>query len=94
MVPEPDHSEPSRLQLFGPRIVVPLAFLRVLVTVELNDQPCLDAAEINDVRIDCHLTTKLPSIELSILQSRPQSFLSFGRIVAECPRASEWHFCD
>ncbi|MGA7872066.1 MAG: hypothetical protein WCA22_14360 [Candidatus Binatus sp.] len=64
----------------------------MLFAIDFDDQPRRAAAEIYDVRIERNLTTKLPAVELSILQNRPQSLHSFGGIATQCTRTSEWYF--
>jgi hypothetical protein len=38
----------------------------MLPSIELNDQPRFDAAEIHNERIDWHLSAKFPTLEVSI----------------------------
>jgi hypothetical protein len=56
----------------------------VLFSIEFDDQPCTDAAEIDNERVDRNLSAELPATKLPILEDRPEPLLSFGRIAAEC----------
>jgi hypothetical protein len=58
VVPEPEHTETECLQgLVSAQVVA--ALLEMLATVEFDDQPLLDAAEICDVAVDRVLPAKL-----------------------------------
>jgi hypothetical protein len=54
-----------------------------LSTIELDDETCLGAVEIHDVRADRLLTTKAKSIELLFSQAGPQTNLGFGGLFAK-----------
>jgi hypothetical protein len=58
VVPEPEHAKPERLQCLGSAQIV-TALLKMLASVEFEDQPLLDAAEIGDVAMDRVLPAKL-----------------------------------
>ncbi|HZC45643.1 MAG TPA: hypothetical protein VE243_04150 [Candidatus Acidoferrum sp.] len=79
-VPKSNYSEASRLQLLSPDVVILLARVAVLFSVEFYDQSRFDAAEICDVRINRDLSAKFEAIELSILHDRPEPLLGFGGI--------------
>ena len=71
-----------------------LFLVRMLSSIELNDQPRLDAAEIHNERIDRYLSAELPAIEFPVSEDRPQPLLGFCGIVTECARMGEGLVCD
>jgi len=81
-VPKSEHFETAGRQLLGSRIVVALC-IRVLFSVEFDDQPRPDAAEIDDEFIDRDLSAEFPAIELSVLEDRPEPLLGSRRSARE-----------
>jgi len=71
-----------------------LFLIRMLLAVELNDQPCFDAAEIHNERIDSYLSAEFPAVELSVSEDRPEMLFGFGGIATERARTSERLLCD
>jgi hypothetical protein len=66
----------------------------MLSSVELNDQPRFDAAEIHNERIDRYLSPEFPAVELSVLEDRPEPLFGVRGIATECARMGERLFCD
>lgn len=62
MIPEAEKSVSQMFQSCCPHGIVGLLF-RVLPPIGLNDQLCLNTDEINDIRLNDHLATKLVSVE-------------------------------
>jgi hypothetical protein len=54
----------------------------MLRSVGFNDQPLLEANEIDDIRPDDLLPPKLEGAEATVAEDRPQAFLSVGRVGA------------
>ena len=93
-VPKPDYSEAARLKLPGSRVVVALSRICVLFSVEFDDQPRSDAAEIGNEGVDRNLSAEFPSVELSILEYRPEPLLGFCGIAPECAGTSKGSLRD
>jgi len=55
----------------------------VLTSIEFDDHPPLDTAEIDDEFVDRNLSAEFIAIELSILEDLPESLLSVSRIAAK-----------
>jgi hypothetical protein len=66
----------------------------MLSSVELNDQPRFDAAEIHNERIDRYLSPEFPAVESSVSEDRPQPLFGVSGITTECARMGEGFFCD
>jgi hypothetical protein len=60
---------------------------RVLATVELDNELCVGAKEIDHKPIDWDLPLEFPSIEPPIAQAEPQLALGIGLIPTQTPRA-------
>lgn len=70
MIPEADNSVSQIFQSGCSLGIVGLLF-RVLPSIGLNDQLCLNTDEINDIRLNDHLAPKLVSIEPTSPQVLP-----------------------
>ena len=77
MVPESQHRVSCIAQKLS-SILVAGQFVRVLRTVDLDNEPCLWAKEIHEEWTDRMLAAELESIELAAAQTRPESMLPFG----------------
>jgi hypothetical protein len=77
MVPEPQHVVSRMVQKIGSTFVVG-QFVRVLRTIDLDNELRLWAEEIDEEWTDGMLAAELESIELAAAQARPQSVLPFG----------------
>ena len=77
MVPEPQHAI-SRIAQKPVSTFVARQFVRVLRTIDLDNQLRLRAKEICEEWTDWMLTAELESIELAAAQARPESMLPFG----------------
>jgi hypothetical protein len=62
VVPEPQHAPSLR---FKKRRACSIATLRMLATIQLDDHPALDAAEVRDVRRNRMLAPELQSSQLT-----------------------------
>ena len=93
-VPKSKNSETARSKLARSRIVISFARVSVLFAVEFDNQPRLDAAEINDERIDRKLPAEFPAVELSILENPPETFLGFSRVATKFAGTSKWSLRD
>ena len=81
IVPEPQHSIPGSLKLAcAPQIVSGL--LHMLTTIEFNDQPALEAAEIDDKPFNTMLPTK-PITKLTATKAIPEPDLRVGGVLAK-----------
>jgi hypothetical protein len=85
IVPESHHLESLSHQEQG-AFCVTRRLLDVLPTIELDDEPPLDANEIHDVAADGHLAPKLVTVELPIAHAIPQPLLRIGRSVPQDSR--------
>ncbi len=88
-VPKSGHFKTASFEVPSSRIVIAFLFVRVLFSVEFDDQARRDTAEIDDERIDRYLSAEFPAVELSILKNRPEPLLSFGGVTTECARTRE-----
>ena len=68
VIPKSEHSKTARFKLPGPRIVVTFLRIAMLFSIEFDNQPCFDAAEIDNKFVDRNLSAKFPAIELSTLK--------------------------
>jgi hypothetical protein len=78
VVPEPHDLESSQLEM-------PIAFevshgLIVLTAFDLDDQPRLEAHEIEDVIVERHLALELQTLQLLVSQCLPQDVFRFGGV--------------
>jgi hypothetical protein len=65
-VPKSDNSKAESFELLTSQIVVTLFLVGVLSSIELDNQPRFDTAEIHDERIDWHLSAEFPTVEVSV----------------------------
>jgi hypothetical protein len=89
-VPKSQDPEPARLQILSSLIIVTLARISVLLAIELDNQPCSDADEVNDVLVDGDLSAEFVAVEISISEDRPEALFGFGGIASQRARTSEW----
>jgi hypothetical protein len=68
VIPKSEHSKTARFELPGPRIIVTFLRIGMLFSIEFDNQPCLDTAEIDNEFVDRNLSAKFPGIELSTLK--------------------------
>ncbi len=64
-----------------------LCTTQMLTPIDLDDQPGLQAGEIDDIRADGYLSSKLVASELPATQPLPESALGIGHVGAQVPRA-------
>ena len=81
VIPEPQHTITSFIQSKRAKPVV-LSLLHMLTTIQLDDQPTLEATEINNKTFDTMLPAK-PIAKLSTPQAIPEPDLRIGSILAE-----------
>ena len=55
----------------------------MLTTVDLDNDPSLEASEIGDVRPDWNLTAKPVAFDLFSAESKPEAYFSIGHLLAE-----------
>ncbi|CAN5710283.1 hypothetical protein BH18PSE1_BH18PSE1_00340 [soil metagenome] len=84
MIPKSKHVITQYLETFSPSQVV-RDLLRMLATIDLDDNFGLQAEEIHDVGSKDLLTSKLDPVESSTAQSTPQASLRLGRILPQRP---------
>jgi hypothetical protein len=82
-IPKSQNPEPTRFQLSRSHIIVALSPVCVMLAVDLNDQPCSDAAKVDDVWVDNYLSAEFPAFEISVSQKRPHAFLGISWTAAE-----------
>lgn len=83
VIPESDDAKAIGCEAFCPCAII--GFLRrvaMLIAIEFDDQFCLEADEIDDIRPDWLLTAKLESVKLPIAQGEPQLTLDVGLLPA------------
>ena len=68
--------------------------IRMLATIDLDDEPALEAGEIGDVGTDLDLTPKLQPLDLTVAQLRPENSLRLGRVAAKRIGAGVGHQID
>ena len=96
VVPEPQHGVPRITEKLTSTVVTN-RLIRMLRTIELNDQLRFKANKICKKRSDGMLSSKLKSFHLVAAQTRPKLFFSLGLIDSESASrvASEgwfeWH---
>jgi hypothetical protein len=88
-VPESHYSKPQRFQLARSRIVVTLPRILVLLSINFDNQPCLDTAEIYDERVNRYLSAEFPAFEISVSEDCPEMLFGIGGIASESARASQ-----
>src|SRR5260221_8971475 len=81
-VPEAQHAEARLLEQLRSMLIT-LDSLRMLTTIELDDQTRFEALEVGDVTDHGDLPPKLPAAELASAQFPPQQLLDVGRRPAQ-----------
>ena len=78
-VRDPQQVEPVLLQHRGPRRIASQALIFVvLTTVQLDDEPALDAGEVGEERTDGVLPAELGAGEATVTELRPEEMLGVG----------------
>ena len=82
IVPESQNAVAHAFQIIGPKCIFAVLG-HMLAAVCLNDQPCLKAGEVNDIRFYNQLPSKLESGHTVRSQVIPKQFLCFRRLLAQ-----------
>src|SRR6202040_1637796 len=91
-VPEPQNATPIVTQKRAPAFVL-IFSLRVLRSINFDDQHRLQANEIDEERPDRVLPAELEAIELPLAQPRPQLLFGFRGVGAQpssCITRERW----
>lgn len=83
VVPEPQHTPPLPLEPFGPRGVG--FVVRMLTAIGFNDEPMLQAHEIDDVSADGPLAPELVTGHSPVAKYRPEAPFGVGGGLPERP---------
>ena len=88
VVPESQNPEtlPSKVQL--PRRV----FVRMLPAIDLDDEPCLEAGEVDDVVVDRMLASELMAAQNAGSEGAPEGFLGLRGLTSQSSGALYGHF--
>jgi len=82
VVPKPQNEIAAVFQIFGPaRVLLPL--FNVLSTIQLDDQLCVGAAEIDNKSVERHLSPEFQAAEAVAAQSEPQRSFGIGLLPAQ-----------
>jgi len=82
IVPKPQNEIATVFQILGPaRVLLPL--LKVLATVELDDQLCDWTAKIHDETVQRHLTPEFQAAKTIVAQLEPKISFSIGLLPAQ-----------
>jgi hypothetical protein len=93
VVPETKHSVPLSLEPGCSHVIVGLLVI-VLASIDLDDQPLLQADEVHDVSPERVLSAKPVSFELSFPQSTPQNTFGIGHVTTKLARSMSYEgFC-
>lgn len=93
--------EPQDMESFSPKKCITRAVVRsihVLTSIHFDDQSCLEASEIGDIRPDRKLATESEAFELALAENAPQSAFRQRHVASEfaCPipllSVSHMHF--
>src|SRR5258708_5937379 len=90
IVPEAQHAEPLPLQPRRPRIVLREPTV-MLPAIDLDDEPPIEADEVDDVATDRHLSAETMTVDLLEAELRPQALFRFRRIAAELTGVGRGH---
>src|SRR5215813_10609370 len=82
VVPETEHEVSLQFQDPRPGDVL-LSSLHVLATIKLNDEPSIDAHEVDNITINRCLPAELPTRKAPIAQTKPKHPLRIGLIAAQ-----------
>jgi len=84
LVPEAQHSIVLALKILRPAfIALPFAFIAMLVSVKLDNEPCIGTEEICDERTNRVLPPEFVACEVSISKTAPEDAFAVGRVFAE-----------
>jgi hypothetical protein len=86
IVPETQHAVTHGLQILGPMLVV-IRLLRMLTTIQLNNQHGLRTDEIDDVTAYFVLPSELPSRQVAVAQVSPQQLFHIRHRTTQSARA-------
>jgi len=84
VIPIAQHPKAQALQHFGATLVI-RTLLKMLPTIQLDDQPRFKANKVGDVSAQGHLPTEAKTRQLAAPQLLPQAVFGIGRRVAQCP---------
>ena len=80
--PEPQHAKAHGAQAaISPRVIDDL--IAVVVAIDLDDQPCLQAGEVGEVGSNRHLASKLATHQLPAAQAVPKAPFGPGHLPPE-----------
>ena len=92
MVPKPHDAPALRLQTLRTRGIARKAnLIRMLATIEFNDQTSFNACEVGNEYVDRVLATKFPPIQLTGAQVPPEQALGVGLIGTQGARVLHPH---
>jgi hypothetical protein len=93
VVPRSQDEITHRFEDAGP-ISIAFAILIVLSTINLQDQFCVRAAEIDYETVDRYLSLEFPAIKPTVAQAKPERSLGIGLIATQTPGATCVPFHD
>ena len=78
VVPATQHAKSCRLEIAVADGIA--TRFRMLAAVDFDDQPRLEADEVEDVAVERHLALEFQAFELLVAESLPQDVLGLGRV--------------